>query len=367
MLHSQINSIIVILLFGALIMLSFIHFANPLKVNKKGNRWFAVFLLLYASFWTEELVAFVGIAELSLGVVKILRIVQILTAVTLYFSVVFYAEPNFKFGLEQWWHSIIPIIQILLYTTPYFNDEIKQGFFIWGVITMLLQGLVYVALAFIKIKQHQQKILIYSSNTQGIELKWLEYIVIQVFVLLIIIVLHNIFISARNLNAFMNGIQLITAFVFAYFSWQQKEIYPVKEEKKEELLFVNAEEQPNPKRKLVEDNKLEDYKNNLNQLMVQDKPYLDSELNLVKLSELLQITSHQLSYVINTGFNENFFQFVNRYRVEKAKELLCNNEKLTMLAVAFDSGFNSKTAFNTTFKKITQQTPSEYKKSCTNL
>jgi AraC-like DNA-binding protein len=97
--------------------------------------------------------------------------------------------------------------------------------------------------------------------------------------------------------------------------------------------------------------------------MMIKKPYLDSELNLIKLAELLQMTPHQLSYIINNGFNENFFQYVNGYRVEKAKELLVEDEmnKLSILGIAFESGFNSKTSFNTTFKKFTGQTPSEFK------
>jgi AraC-like DNA-binding protein len=71
-----------------------------------------------------------------------------------------------------------------------------------------------------------------------------------------------------------------------------------------------------------------------------------------------------MSYLINSGFGENFFQFINKYRVERAKELL-NIDKLSkysILGIAFESGFNSKTTFNTTFKKFTNQTPSEYLK-----
>jgi AraC-like DNA-binding protein len=83
----------------------------------------------------------------------------------------------------------------------------------------------------------------------------------------------------------------------------------------------------------------------------------------------MNITSHQLSYVINTGFNENFFRFINQYRVEKAKELLLLEEmnRLSILGIAFESGFNSKTSFNTTFKKFTGQTPSAFKEMRSNL
>jgi AraC-like DNA-binding protein len=98
--------------------------------------------------------------------------------------------------------------------------------------------------------------------------------------------------------------------------------------------------------------------------MAAERPYLDSNLNLVKLAERLDLTPHKLSYTINAGYQLNFFQFVNQYRVEKAKELLLNNhQNYTVLAIAFESGFNSKTAFNTTFKKICGQTPTEFAKA----
>ncbi|WP_276876504.1 helix-turn-helix domain-containing protein [Chryseobacterium joostei] len=98
--------------------------------------------------------------------------------------------------------------------------------------------------------------------------------------------------------------------------------------------------------------------------METEKPYLDGDLNLLKLSDRVQINAHQLSYLLNNGFQENFFYFVNKYRVEHAKKMLIDDsfQKLSILGIAFESGFNSKTAFNTIFKKMTDMTPSEFRK-----
>ena len=357
MLHDQINNLIVILLFGTLVMLAFVHFANPLKVNKKGNRWFGVFLLLYASFWLEEIAVFIGIGEIGTVATKMIRMSQICTPALLYLSVVLYAAPQIKIRVKHLWHVVVPVVYVIVL--------LNNGRLVWLVVMMLLQGLLYTVLSYLKIKHHQRKILIYSSNTQGIELKWLEYIVVQIFILFVVVIAHNVFFGTADLNAFMNGIQLVTGFVMMYFSWRQKEIYPVGEEKREELQFVDTEGEPSQKKKkLIADNELEALKERLSDLMTIEKPYLDSELNLVKLAESMQVSPHQLSYIINAGFNENFYQFVNRFRVEKAKELLRDaGENHTMLAVAFGAGFNSKTAFNTTFKKLTGQTPSEFRKT----
>jgi AraC-like DNA-binding protein len=110
--------------------------------------------------------------------------------------------------------------------------------------------------------------------------------------------------------------------------------------------------------------KAKEYVANLMQVMEKDKPYLDSGLTLSKLAELLSIPPHNLSEVINTQLNQSFFDFINSYRVDKVKYDLTDPKKnnLTLLAIAMDSGFNSKSSFNTIFKKHTCLTPSEYKK-----
>jgi AraC-like DNA-binding protein len=97
--------------------------------------------------------------------------------------------------------------------------------------------------------------------------------------------------------------------------------------------------------------------------MVTEKPYLDANLSLPELADKLEIPSHHLSRVINEQFGVNFFDFVNQYRVEEVKSKIGNPEfeNLSLLGIAFDSGFNTKSAFNRVFKKMTGFTPSEYK------
>jgi YesN/AraC family two-component response regulator len=98
--------------------------------------------------------------------------------------------------------------------------------------------------------------------------------------------------------------------------------------------------------------------------MEQEKPYINSDLTLTQLAEMLSISPHNLSEILNTQINQNFFDFVNQYRVEEVKKALTDpgNQHLTVLAIGFDAGFNSKTSFNTIFKKYTNMTPSEFRK-----
>ena len=97
--------------------------------------------------------------------------------------------------------------------------------------------------------------------------------------------------------------------------------------------------------------------------MESEKPHLDSDLTLPKLADHLQIPPHHLSQIINESLKQNFFDFVNGYRVEEAKQLLLDPEKssFTVLAIAEEAGFNSKTVFNTAFKKGTGKTPSAFR------
>jgi len=104
------------------------------------------------------------------------------------------------------------------------------------------------------------------------------------------------------------------------------------------------------------------YVNKIGKYMIIEKPYLNRELTIFDLSDQLKIPRHILSEVINEHMGKNFYHLVNEYRVNEVKERMKSDEykQLTILAIAFDSGFNSKSSFNTIFKEQTDQTPSEY-------
>jgi AraC-like DNA-binding protein len=97
-------------------------------------------------------------------------------------------------------------------------------------------------------------------------------------------------------------------------------------------------------------------------LMEQQHPYLNPDLDLSGLSELLEMNPRQVSQTINRTFSRNFYEFVNHYRVEAFKKRVQEpgTEKLTLLGHAYECGFKSKSTFNDVFKKITGKTPSAY-------
>nr|WP_230688441.1 helix-turn-helix domain-containing protein [Hymenobacter jeongseonensis] len=96
--------------------------------------------------------------------------------------------------------------------------------------------------------------------------------------------------------------------------------------------------------------------------MQQHKPYLNPNLTIHELATGLKLPPHVLSKVINEGFEKNFFDFINSYRVEEFKAVMATPraQHYSLLGVALEVGFNSKTAFNRAFKKQTDQTPRQY-------
>lgn len=107
------------------------------------------------------------------------------------------------------------------------------------------------------------------------------------------------------------------------------------------------------------------YSNLLNQFMERDKLFLNPELTLAKLAERMNISSKQLSQIINQSENTNYSQYIAKYRIEEAKGYLRNPDfhNYKIAAIAEESGFNSISSFNTTFKRITNTTAIDYRES----
>jgi AraC-like DNA-binding protein len=99
--------------------------------------------------------------------------------------------------------------------------------------------------------------------------------------------------------------------------------------------------------------------------MQEEKPYLDVDLSIQDVSSELGISRHYLTQVINGLLGKNFYTFINEYRVEVVKKLLVSDEysKYTLTSIAYEAGFNSKSSFNSIFKKATGMTPSQFREA----
>lgn len=102
----------------------------------------------------------------------------------------------------------------------------------------------------------------------------------------------------------------------------------------------------------------------LQQFMITEKPFLNPSLTIQDISNTIQIPTRELSILINHQLDQHFYDFVNSYRIEQAMEILkdTSKSKLTILEILYEVGFNSKSSFNTAFKKHTGYTPTDYRK-----
>ncbi len=130
------------------------------------------------------------------------------------------------------------------------------------------------------------------------------------------------------------------------------------------LIFAKIEEKPEAKTHVIPKHEAYFLLKKINDYMVQSEPYLNPELSLKQLAIELKTPERLLSGVINQYSNQNFYDFINNFRIEKAKKLLSEDtlKRNTIQEIFYDSGFNSKSTFNLAFKKSTGFTPTDFKK-----
>ena len=100
---------------------------------------------------------------------------------------------------------------------------------------------------------------------------------------------------------------------------------------------------------------------NLERAMAEKKYFLSGDLSLDKLSDLLDINKHYLSQAINENLGMNFFEYINFLRIREAQQLLVSEKKLTIIEIAYRTGYNNKVSFNKAFKNLTGLTPTMYR------
>jgi len=127
---------------------------------------------------------------------------------------------------------------------------------------------------------------------------------------------------------------------------------------------IRQKKEPEFAKKIVQEKLLNpDFADKIDTVMRRDKPYLLADITLDMLAEKLAIPAKDLSLIINRHFDLNFYEFINTYRIEEAKKRLLDpaNKDKTITDIYLEVGFNSKSVFNTFFKKIVGQTPSAFR------
>jgi len=232
---------------------------------------------------------------------------------------------------------------------------------------VLLLFLILVAvISFLQLSWHSVRLKGFYSDLSPVNLSWLFRFLLGFILIRSMSLLISSFKPLLYLITLADLADFVILLYLAYHSITQKEIFP-----KEAKTVLQLEQNSRPrvveklKKTSLESSQIKQTKKRILNLMESQKPHLNPELTLPEMAQLLSMKTNELSYFLNDHLQENFYSFINRYRIEESKSLLLNPkyEHLSMLGIAMEAGFNSKTAFNTNFKKLTQQTPSDYRKT----
>jgi len=239
---------------------------------------------------------------------------------------------------------------------------------------VIIQACLYFYYTLRVLNSYTRKFKKVFSSLDQVKLDWLRYMTYLALALVAGFLLENIsrLFGTRLSNQFAFSSILLAIYVYAigYLGLFKSEAFtsPVISGNIKEIDETNSTKPITSSGNKYEKSglppeKAERYREKLLRLMDEDKPYQDSELTLKQLADMLSISPHNLSEVLNIKLGKNFFDFVNEYRVEQVKTHLVDPDKvnLTILSIAYDAGFNSKSSFYTIFKKATGMTPSEYR------
>lgn len=224
-----------------------------------------------------------------------------------------------------------------------------------GLIAISILGY-YCALSLRELKNFQTTHLreYYSENLRP-KLTWLRFLILALTVLLAAAALELFFFPHLPYVRIFAPLSTLAVGGLAIYALK---FSPV-------IAAVNHTAAP---RQLLDDSVLKQKRSELIRFFDGDKPFLNPQLTLNDLATSLEIKPYLMSEVINRGFGLSFYEMVNRARVEEAKRRLVDPkyQHLSILGVAMDSGFNSKSAFNEFFKKSTGMTPSEFREKSHN-
>lgn len=225
--------------------------------------------------------------------------------------------------------------------------------------------------------QHQNKIKDNFSFTEKINLQWLKTLIFSLLCIYCLWLLNN-FLPDWLIPEFsidnMLGLSIVVLIYFVgYMGLRQPIIFsgmgdqPIAQlqaEAVEPVIDADKNEAAPTRSLLIDQSQQTQLLETLEKTLKSEEYYLKNDLSLADLAQAMEISTHYLSEVINVKAGVNFYEYINRYRVNYAQDLLKDKtRKLTVLEVAMQSGFNSKSAFYTAFKKQLGMTPTQYKSS----
>ena len=293
---------------------------------------------------------------------------------------------------KTYYFHFLPILLFLLGDLPFYlqDEETQQdlitvhyetspgSFFFFLLLSIYFVA--YIASTIRMLARYEQSIKNYYADTERIKLKWMRNIIIVVGFVWLGYVIASGVAGLHIASTWLCFILSLFVYYVAYMSIRQPVILATwannqvaipatkrTDEPEDDLLSAQPTVAVAPtkyaKSGLIH-HEIDGYVQKLADVMEEEKMYRNDGLTLKELADRLALSTHHLSQLLNQSLQENFYDFVNRYRVEEVKQELLNPKKqhLTILAIALEAGFTSKAAFNAAFKKHIGCTPTQYKR-----
>ena len=363
--------------------------------NKSANYLLSGLIVLFSYYALVKVLSNTNEILHYPHLIRTYRPVFILVCPMIYFYCKALTTPGFRFKYLDSLH-LVPFGMYTLVMLPFFfsNSATKiaslssQPFTTSWVIERSFWVIVfffYFGLSYRTIHHHQQYIKDVFSNLEKVKLDWLKNLllafgVIWVTALLRFLTTHG---NVGYENKFIVPLLLcLTIFLIGWYALRQPEIFSDRwdnlirenDRKSVNLALTGEKDQEEPTRSKqppkyeyssLSERDIARYKDKLINYLEQEKPYTDSDLKLQNLADHLGIPSYQLSQIINTELQQNFYDLINSLRISEATHILIDPAKqhVKIIDIAYGVGFNSKSTFNSAFKKYTQLTPTQFKKS----
>ena len=299
----------------------------------------------------------------------------------LYFYIRSVTEADFKLKWKHLWHTLPFVIAILVLIPRFYladydkkieiltaNDGLILEF---KLVYLLLhvQITVYIIACFIVILRSKKLLLENYSSGNVNYYNWLFTFITLVALETVVSTFKNFFLI-NGLEAQYYWATTITGLsAFLFISWlvlkalKSPRLYGRVDSKQPLVNEIITAHPPKGSRD-GDDKERDEAIRGIKNYMERAEPYLEPSLSISDLSKQVNLPLKELSVLINHNLNQHFFDFVNEYRIKKAMEILADPSKsdLTILEILYEVGFNSKSSFNTAFKKYTKLTPTQYRK-----
>lgn len=312
--------------------------------TKKFSNYFLSLLFLTLSIRIFKSVFFYFNPDLSNVFIQIGLSACILIGPFLYL----YLQTQFKHQKTIWWTHTIPFLLLITVVGIFFPYvEHREIWSKWIVKGIYLQWVIYIVASFTYVYPIFNKIR-KKENCSKIDM-WMISIYLGVAFIWM----------AYTIAAYTSYIVGALSFTFILYLIILLLVY---KKDKSSTFFQEKEKYKN---KLLDAAIVEHVKQKVS-ILVEKEMYLNPNITLDEAAKELNVSKHILSQYLNEKLGKSFNKFINEYRVEKAKTLLQIKNAYTVEGLGYDSGFNSKSTFFTTFKKITGKTPAEYQKELQN-